>query len=276
MDADGSYKTIISFSSASQRFLYDFSAYLSQHNIHCRFYTKSVFGGISHSFTVAGESRKRFAQLIDTAHPQKQDELRLLLKKKVYRFSPRIPTLEKQGIWIDQVIAFNTKKMLTHYFDFQLIPDLRFKNLGNTIQHLREKYHHKQKHLSSQLSITPSLLSKYELDKTAIPVRLFTNMLSVFDLSLKDFLTKHNQLTFQIHKSKCQFPTHPFDTLFTILKGLQLKEGGYFTVIGLPDYSITQYKNLLCNCFRIPKPQTRKFCNMCLSKLIQEFCILRN
>ncbi|MGC9778227.1 MAG: hypothetical protein HZR80_03195 [Candidatus Heimdallarchaeota archaeon] len=91
MDADVSYKTVISFSTASQRFLSDFSAYLSQHNIHCRFYTQSVFGGTSHSFTVAGESCKRFAKLIGTAHPQKQVELQLLLKKKVYQFSLESP-----------------------------------------------------------------------------------------------------------------------------------------------------------------------------------------
>lgn len=276
MDADGSYKTAISFGSSSQRFLSNFSAYLSQHNILCRFYTQSAFGGTSHSFTVAGESRKRFAKLIGTAHPQKQVELQLLLKRKVYPFSPRISTLEKQGFWKDQVIAFNTKKMLAHYFDFNLIPDLRFRNIGKTIQYLREKYNHKQKHLSSQLSISPSLLSKYELDKTAIPVRLFTNMLSVYDLSLRDFLIKYNHLTLQVHKSTCQFPTHPIDAFFTILKGLQLKDRGYFTVIGLPDYSITQYKNLLSKYFNIPKPQTRKFYNMCLSKLTHEFCILRS
>ncbi|MGC9778228.1 MAG: helix-turn-helix transcriptional regulator [Candidatus Heimdallarchaeota archaeon] len=166
--------------------------------------------------------------------------------------------------------------MLTHYFDFHLIPDLRFRNLGKTIQHLREKYHHKQKYLSSRISITPSLLSKYELDKTAIPIRLFTNVLSVYDQTLLDFLSNYKQLTFQTHRSSCQFPTHHSDSLFAVLKGLQLKEGGYFAVIGLPDYSLTKYKSLLSNCFSIPKPQTHKFYNICLSRLIQEFCILRN
>ena len=75
MDADGSYKSSIGFGSAAKRLLNDFSEYLTQHNIQHRFYTQTVFGGTTYSLKIAGESRKRFAQLIGSAHPLKQREL---------------------------------------------------------------------------------------------------------------------------------------------------------------------------------------------------------
>ncbi|MHA1126277.1 MAG: LAGLIDADG family homing endonuclease, partial [Candidatus Heimdallarchaeota archaeon] len=125
MDADGSYTKVIGFGTASKRLLSDFSNYLTLNNIHFRPYTQTVFGGTTYSFTIAGESRKDFAKLIGTFHPKKNNELQLLLKKKVNRFSPRISTLEKRGFWKNQVIAFNKNKMLDQYFNFRLIPDLR-------------------------------------------------------------------------------------------------------------------------------------------------------
>jgi len=107
MDADGSYKSTIGFGTAAKQLLNNFSTYLTQHNIQHRFYTQTVFGGTTYSLTVGGESRKRFAQLIGSAHPIKQKELQNLLNRKTRRFTENTSTLRKRGFWKGQVIFHN-------------------------------------------------------------------------------------------------------------------------------------------------------------------------
>ncbi|HUT79946.1 MAG TPA: LAGLIDADG family homing endonuclease [Candidatus Bathyarchaeia archaeon] len=276
MDADGSYKTTIGFGSASEQLIIDFSQFLEEHTIQHRFYEQEVCGGKTYSVNIVGTSRKDFATIIGSAHPKKQKELQILLNRKVIRFSRRLYTLEKHDTWNGQIVNFNFKKIITGYFDFSLLPDLQIKDLGKEIMYLRKKFKHKQKQISTNLSITSSLLSKYELDKTAIPINLLLKLLSFYAVSMYTFLSNYKQLVFQSSKTTCQFPTQPTDTLLTLLQGLQLKEGNYFAIVGLPNYTIEEYKDLLSDYFRIPKPQKRIFYNTCLSKLLHEFCLLRN
>jgi len=276
MDADGVYKNNIGFGTASQRLLDDFSSYLTQHNILHRFYTQSVFGGTTHSLTIAGESRKRFTSIIGTNHPQKQKELQTLLKRKLKRFTQQSQTLLQQGEWVGQVLAFNPNKLINDFFDFTKIPNLTILHLGEYIQLLRKQHHHKQKQLASFLVITPSLLSRYELNKAGIPIHLFLKLISFFGVPLSFFLKEHTKLSFKLNNSHCRFNTQPNEDLLFLLQGLQCKEGGYFLIIGSPNYSLMEFKELFSNYFSITKPKTRKLNNAVLYTLIQEFCTIRN
>lgn len=276
MDADGSYKATIGFGSASKQLLTEFSIYLTQSNILYRHYSQTVFRGTTYSLNVAGESRKRFTQLIGSNHPQKQKELQMLLKRKIKRFSQQYHTLLQQGKWKGQVLSFNLNKITHDVFDFSNVPNLTILQQGDYIQLLRKKHHYKQKQLASQLAISPNRLSRYELNKAGIPIHLLLSTFSFCDITLPDFLTNHTQLSLKLNNSHCRFDTRPSDKLLLILQGLQCKEGRYFLIIGLPNYSFTEYKELLSNYFSIPKPKNRKFNNAVLYSLIQEFCIIRN
>ena len=276
MDADGGYKNNIGFGSASQRLLDDFSSFLTQHNILHRFYTQTVFGGTTHSLTIAGESRKKFASIIGTNHPQKQKELQTLLKRKLKRFTQQSQTLLQQGEWVGQVLAFNPDKIIDDFFDLTKIPNLTILQLGEYIQLLRKQHHYKQKQLASVLVITPSLLSRYELNKAGIPIHLFLKLISFFGVPLSFFLKEHTKLSLKLNNSHCRFNTQPNEDLLLLLQGLQCKEGGYFLIIGSPNYSLIEFKELFSNYFSITKPKTRKLNNAVLYTLIQEFCTIRN
>ncbi len=276
MDADGSYLSNIKFATASTQLLIDFSNFLSSYNIQYRLFTQTVFCGTTHSLTVAGESRKFFTSLIGSNHPQKQKELQILLKRKVLPFVQKSNTLLQQGLWNGQVQIFNPQKLNDNYFDITYISNLNVLNLGEYIQLLRKQHHHKQKELASELGVTPSLLSKYELNKSGIPIHLLLIIFSLYNVSLHSFLFKHSKLFFQINNSICQFDTRPSNELLFLLQGLQSKKGGYFFIIGLKEYSIDEYKTLLSDYFTIAKPKNSRFNNATLYILIQEFCILRN
>ncbi|MHA1185332.1 MAG: LAGLIDADG family homing endonuclease [Candidatus Heimdallarchaeota archaeon] len=276
MDADGGYKNNIGFGSASQRLLDDFSSFLTQHNILHRFYTQTVFGGTTHSLTIAGESRKKFASIIGTNHPQKQKELQTLLKRKLKRFTQQSQTLLQQGEWVGQVLAFNPDKIIDDFFDLTKIPNLTILQQGDYIQLLRKQHHYKQKQLASVLVITPSLLSRYELNKAGIPIHLFLKLISFIGVPLPLFLKEHTKLSLKLNNSHCRFNTQPNEDLLFLLQGLQSKEGGYFLIIGSPNYSLIEFKELFSDYFSITKPKTRKLNNAVLYTLIQEFCTIRN
>lgn len=276
MDADGSYKSTLGFGSASKQLRNDFSHYLTQQDIHHRFHEYSVFGGTTFSLNIAGESRKKFAQIIGTNHPQKQQELQTLLKRKIRQFSHRPHTLLQQGEWNGQILGFNPLKISHNYFDFSNVPNLTILTLGQYIQLIRKQHHQKQKLLASYLGITPSLLSRYELDKAGIPIYLFLKILTHYNIFLHSFLLDHKRLIFKLNNSICQFDTQPNDMILSLLKGLQCKDGGYFLIIGTKNYSLTKYKELLFNYFSIAKPKKRRFNNAVLYNLIQEFCIIQN
>ncbi|MGC9778326.1 MAG: helix-turn-helix domain-containing protein [Candidatus Heimdallarchaeota archaeon] len=276
MDADGGYKNNIGFGTASKHLLGDFSSFLLQHNIQHRFYTQTVFGGTTHSLTVLGESRKQFASLIGSNHPQKQKELQTLLKRKIKRFTQQSQTLLRQGVWVGQVLAFNPNKLVNDFFDFTKVPILTILHSGDYIRLLRKQHHHKQKQLASALAITPSLLSRYELSKAGIPIHFLLKLLSFFDISLQSFLTKHTQLSLKLNNSHCRIDTRPNDKLLKLLQGLQCKDGRYFLIIGLANHSLTEYKELLSDYFSITKPKTRKLNNAVLYTLVREFCTIRN
>ncbi len=276
MDADGTYKRVIGFSSASKQLRSDFSNYLDENNIKHRFYEYSVFGGTTFSITIAGHSRKPFAQQIGSNHPDKQQELQLLLQKKVYRFSPRITTLRKKNSWNEQVQDFSKDAILDGFFNLSLITTLQILDLGSDIKSLRKKHKEKQKELASYLEITPSLLSKYELNKTALPIYILKKILSKYNVSFNHFFSQLSNLIFRSTSSSCQFPLKPEERLLTLIRGLQIMPENYFRVIGLREVSIEHYKKEISDYFKINEPITDVFHNACLVELIRSFCLIRN
>lgn len=276
MDADGSYKSTMGFGTASQQLRRDFAAFLDKQQIIYYFYEQEVFGGTTYSLNVAGESRKQFAQLIVSNHPQKQQELQTLLKRKVRRFSQQPHTLLQRGIWKGQIQGFNENTIQNGYFDFSLIPTLHINNFGSYIKSLRKEHNHKQRELSRYLAITSSMLSRYELGKTTLPIHLLLKVLSYYHISHRDFYSQTRKISFRSSSSNCQFPTQPEETLLTLLQGLQLKNKNYFLVIGLADKSIEQYKEEISDYFAINKQTNRIFQNSCLISLIRVYCLVRN
>lgn len=275
MDADGSFKSTIGFGTASKRLRTDFAKFLKQYQINYRFYEQEVFGGITYSLNVAGHSRKQFASLIGSNHPQKQQELNLLLQKKIYRFSPRISTLRKKGFWARQVVNFKEEKLKQGYFNFTLLDTLSISQLGVFLRSLRKQNNHTQLELASIIETSRESLSKYERNFTSIPISILHRILSAYKITFVDFLANHQKLQLHSGNSTCLLDTQPNDILLTLLKGLQFKERGVIIIIGLPDRPLKQYIQNLSDYFSI-KVETSMLYNSVLIAFVQEFFILLN
>jgi len=275
MDADGSFKSTIGFGTASKQLRTDFAKFLKQNKINYRFYEQEVFGGITYSLNVTGQSRKQFASLIGSNHPQKQQDLNLLLQKKIYRFSPRISTLRKKGFWTRQVVNFKKEKLKQGYFNFTLLDTLSISQLGVFLRSLRKQNNHTQLELASIIETSRESLSKYERNFTSIPISILLRILSAYKITLVDFLANHQKLQLHSGNSTCLLDTQPNDTLLTLLKGLQFKERGVIITIGLPDRPLKQYIQNLGDYFSI-KVETSKLYNSVLIAFVQEFFVLRN
>jgi len=275
MDADGSYKTTIGFGTASKRLLIDFSNYLKLHNIHYRFYKQDNFGNITHSLVIVGQSRKAFAELISSNHPTKQQELLNLLNRKINRFTQNSATLQQQGFWGGQVLGVNEQKLVSGFFNLNLVPNLSLANLGSYLLGLRDKHEHNQKTLATQLTITQTLLSKYERDFLAIPITTLLKLLDFYDILLENFLTEFSKLCFQSRSSKCTIEVQPSANFLIMLEGLQIKEKGCIIIQRKEDGNLDTYRNQLSDYFMIDIP-TRRFHNSALNTFVREFFILRN
>lgn len=273
MDADGGYKSTISFGTASKQLRKDFTDFLAQNQIIFRLYEQEICGGKTFSLIVAGESRKQFAQLIGSNHPEKQKELHLLLQRKVYRFSPRISTNRKKGFWTRQVVKVKKDKLEKGYFNFTLLKTLSISLLGKNIRSLRKLNNHTQLKLSSIIGASRESLSKYERNFTSIPIPILLRILSIYEITFVDFIINRQKLLLNSGKSSCLLDTQPNDELLTLLKGMQFKERGVIIVIGLPDRSLKQYKKNLSDYFSI-KVETSNLYNSVLVAFVQEFFVL--
>lgn len=275
MDADGSYKTSIGFGTAAKRLLNDFSEYLTQHNIQHRFYTQSIFGGTTYSLKIVGESRKRFAQLIGSAHPLKQRELQALLARKVHRFTENTSTLRKRGVWEGQVIAINQEKLLNGYFDFSYVPQFSLSNLGAKIRFLRKLKNHSQLDLAKEVNITRTMLSSYELNQTTIPISDLVNIFSFYNTRLYSVIKEKTKWYMHSRSSHCLIDTQPSDYLYELLQGLQVKDRGHLMLHGVKEKSIRQYRKEISDHFSIDVTSTR-VSNTVLNRFVREFFILRS
>ncbi|MBK5114660.1 MAG: helix-turn-helix domain-containing protein [Candidatus Heimdallarchaeota archaeon] len=275
MDADGGYKKTIGFGTASKHLLTDFSHYLTLHQIHHRFYTQTACGGTTFSFNIAGPSRKRFATLIGSSHPQKQQELQALLTRKVYRFTENTATLRKRGYWQGQVVDYAKEKLLDGYFDFSLVPALSISNLGTYIQSLRKVTNHTQEDLARKISIARSVLSKYERNETTIPITVLLQIFSLYNKSFLSFLSTTPKLFLHSRSSHCLLDNQPSDKLLQLLKGLQFKNKGYIMLHGTEHEPLEQYRQEISDYFLIDIPKVR-FHNSVLTTFVIEFLILRN
>ena len=272
MDADGSYKSTILLGAASKQLITDFESFLQQHNIGFKNYTQEVFGSTTYSVSILGNSRNDFVKLLSSSHPKKQEEINTLLTRRVNRHSLRPNTLFSQGSWKGQVEAFQQDKLIKGFFNFTLLPHFGCIGLGAHLKGLRGNQ--TQKDFASKFSLSQSLLSQYERNDTAIPIAIFSKILSKQDQSIHHLFTNYQKLTFQSTNSTCLLDTQASLPLLQLLQGLQLKDDNYFLFIGTPQ-SLEQYKENFCTYFNLKKPNERKLYNAVLISFVKEFFILK-
>lgn len=273
MDADGSYKSTILFGSASKRLIIDFESFLLQNGINFRNYKQEVFGGITYSISILGKSRKDFTELIGTVHPQKSEEITELLSRRVNRFSQRPHTLFKQGTWEGRVKSFREDKLLSGFFDFSRINNFCVINMGDLLLEMRGKQ--TQEVFTEKLPINQGMLSQYERNEIAIPITILSLIFTQANYSIEEFYRQNPRLSIRVRKSKCTLDTQPNKFLLMFLRGIQIKDSGYFLFIGTESKSLGEYKEEFCSYFSIRIPEKRLFRNAVLYSFIKKFFSLK-
>ena len=273
MDADGSYKNGITFGTASKRLLDDFILFLSQHSIEYKVYEQEHNAHKSFVLSILGKSRKDFTDLVGTSHPQKQEDTKTILDRKINRYSPRPQTLIKQGTWKGKIVSFRKDGLLEGFFDFSRLQKFCVLNNGNLLKELRGN--HTQKNFTEKIPINQGMLSQYERNEIAIPLSILEQIFTQANTSIKEFYKNNPKLSFRVRKSKCTLDTQPNDYLLELLQGIQTKEMSYFLFIGTENKPLEEYKEVFCAYFLISKPEKRFFRNAVLYSFVREFCNLK-
>lgn len=269
MDADGSYKGRICFTSVAKPYINDFCRLLQEKEICYKQREIWKEGSFGYIVTVPAAYRKRFVKLIKPRHPQKKIELKELL-------STTIATSPTVGEWSQQIIGFQEEKVSENrLFDFSLLKGISVIGAGKYIKKLRRRKCLKQKDLDF---IDPSLVSKYELNKIPIPLRELKKILQRLNgKNLMEFLAENSLEEFVITNSKARLDLQPNQKLLKILSGLQFKER-YFLLVGIEGVTKEDYKAMLANYFQLDLPEnqilTSPIYNAVLRKYVQEFMIL--
>lgn len=211
MDADGSYKTGISFVSASERLTKDFSIFLANENIKCNFSRNETNYGIGFQIRILPTERKK------------------LFQQKVIQ--PRSIARKEQGQWKHQVFGYKEQLSNNGYFDFFRLPQLSVSGLGEYIQNLRLPF--TQEEIAIKLNISQSIFSHYERNSSPIPILTLHQLFNLTNHSSAQFYQDYPKLSFHSHKTSCLIDTYPTGDLLNLLKGLQ--EMVIFTLL---DYQI--------------------------------------
>ncbi|MBN1329172.1 MAG: hypothetical protein JXA54_06840 [Candidatus Heimdallarchaeota archaeon] len=270
MDADAGYKNDLSFISASQSYTKDFMNYLTEYNISFRPYTIDTNLGKGYGIRISGESRKQFQKLIGSNHPQKETELELL----VARTMPKKNVPRKgDSSWIGKVTGFQRDRIKNDYFDFSVLFDIGVVNAGMLISKIRNE---PKNFLEEKLSLSQGLLTYYENNTLAVPLGVLKELLTISNsnLDLVSVLEQYKLTYFSSKRSKAQLPLKPSRELLQLLQGLQIKEGGYFFLVGLPDQTIQEFRTKISKLFDIQLPSKKRVYNSVICSFITKFCIL--
>lgn len=152
MDADGSYKNHISFSSASKYYTDDFRDFLFIKGIRNKIYQ---LNNGAYLLTIPIDYKIAFAREIGAMNPKKRlDFIKLIQKKSTIFNGLNYLSITERG-----------------FFDFSKISSLYVKGLGFYLKQYRGTKSFSQ--IEMELGITRGQYSYYEQDKRAVPFSLF-------------------------------------------------------------------------------------------------------
>lgn len=207
MDADGSFKNKISFSSVSDRFVLDLQSYLHENNIEANL--------ISNNDSVCGlyllaKHKLQYVELIGSLNPKKSDDLLdyLLRKRKYTKFvGLKKGVLTKEG-----------------YFNLNLLDTLFIVGLGDFLKKYRDNENYTV--MDQQFDMTLGSYSNMEKNKRGLPFSMLKDI--VTDLQEKDsyifeLLTNHTATVwYQVAGSKSmKLPLKPNTQLDEVLPHIE-------------------------------------------------------
>ncbi len=181
MDADGSFKDHISFTSASKKYVDDFSKYLASLNIKSKILT---INGVAYNLTIPAINRFQFINQIGVTNPKKKADMIQLYSKIRCQFKGLNHTRLIDGL----------------YFNLLELPSVNVIGLCNYITNIRNTKLINEHSL--ELGIATNQYAAYEKGTRAIPIHTVQKIVGKPARELMKLLSTQFQLTYQISASQ--------------------------------------------------------------------------
>jgi len=173
MDADGSYnRRNITLTSASLRFVQDFSQYLSSLKIQSTLIERN--DGTNQVY-VPRRFHDIYKEHFKCLHPEKRYEFMKLKKGGTKELS-------KAQVFV----KFDETKLVNGFFDFSELKGVQILGLGKFLEDLRDK--ETLKSFSNKLKISPRFLRQLEQEQSALSITLLEKILGFQKKQLMPFL----------------------------------------------------------------------------------------
>lgn len=254
MDADGTYKNHITFSSASLSYIEDFSAYLLSKGIITKI--RSMSNG-AYSLSIPIDYKIHFAREIGALHPKKRADFTHLLQKKPLLF---------HGLNHLHLTELG-------YFDFRKLSSLCIIGLGSYLKYFRGTKSYSE--LEGELAITRNQYSYYEQERRAVPFSLFLQLahLTTPHQHFMEVLESFNdQLYYQTSNAQpIKLPLKPTEKVIFVMSHL-LPLSSWTRII----QSSRELDILLNEVFGIPSNNKKIIRGNLLKHFLQTFGIYQN
>jgi len=207
MDADGSYKKQIAFTSASEQYLLDFKQYLVSNNFEVKI-PKNPNGNVL--LYIYSRDKLRFTKLIGSLNPKKSDDLLdyLLGKRKYTKYvGLKNDVLTKEG-----------------YFDFSLLDILFIVGLGDFLRDYRAEKNYTL--MDQQFDMTFGSYSNMERNNRGLPYSMLKSIINDLEKNesyIYELLVNNSEsVRYQVAGSKSMMlPLKPSEELDKVLPYLE-------------------------------------------------------
>jgi len=224
MDADGSFKNQITFTSASEKFVIDFQLFLKSINIECTIQQKPSG---PFSLYLPAREKLRYVELIGSLNPKKSDDLFDFLqrKRKYTKFNGlRNGVLTKDG-----------------YFNLDLLNSLFIIGLGDFLKEYRGERTYTT--MDKLFELAHGSYTKMEKNERGLPYSMLKAIISNLqknNISVYDILTKNiEKIRYHVSNSiPLKFPLKPNEELENLLAFIEPKI--YYVILSKTNDQIKQ------------------------------------
>lgn len=258
LDADGSYKKQISFSSASKSFIDSFSKVLQKYKIHYTIRTLKSKYGTSFELRIKTISKSIIEKYLQPRHPIKKKELLAYLSQKQYK--PRTKQTENL-----KISDFNAESLTqignVVYFNFELLQQLSVLNSHHYLTELRKTYDWTQEELADLLNISKSQLASYEY-RSNFPIKYLLQILHLLPnspTSLMVFLNGEQLYYYRSRKTIARLDLQPNKKLLSIMRNFEIRQK--YLAINYSGEDLNEFYSKIGDYFAVPHPTTNQFNN---------------
>lgn len=267
LDADGSYKRSVSFSTSSKFFALEFIHVLTDFGISQAFSERQTDFGVGFTVYIKAKSKAILSRLLLPRHPIKKREFETYLSLQRYNLTSSSTDHQYIDYKHGAILTFNG----TQYFDFSQLPSLHVIKCAKFLQSARKLWSLTQKEMADFLGISKGLLASYEY-RDSLPLSLLENLLPKLPAApnhLMVFLDTNNLMYFRSRRSHARLSLQPSNKLLSLIKNLS-QRNRYLLIHSSRDEA-SNIPDTLCEYFDVKTSNINQIHNTVLQLYLKTF-----